>query len=48
MRKAIVHKKRTPSIRRPDFLARLIKVYSGKCLKVSGAELVALNRGNKT
>jgi hypothetical protein len=44
MRKATARKKRTPSIRRPDFLARLIKIYGGKRLKVSGAELMARER----
>jgi len=29
---------------RPDFLARLKKIYRGKPLKVSGAELVSLDR----
>jgi hypothetical protein len=33
--------------RRPDFLARLKKIYRGKVLKVSGAELVSLDRGGK-
>lgn len=31
--------------RRPDFLARLNKLYRGKRLKVSGAKLVAQERG---
>ena len=31
--------------RRPDFLARLQKIYGGKVLKVSGADLLALERG---
>jgi antitoxin (DNA-binding transcriptional repressor) of toxin-antitoxin stability system len=30
--------------RRPDFLARLRKIYGGKPLKVSGAELVSRER----
>ncbi len=30
---------------RPDFLARLKKIYRGKPLKVSGAELVSRERG---
>ena len=30
---------------RPDFLARLKKIYRGKLLKVSGAELVSRERG---
>jgi len=42
-----MHKKCTPPIRRLDFLARLIKTYGGKRLKVSGAELMALERDNK-
>lgn len=31
--------------RRPDFMGRLKKIYRGKPLKVSGAELVSLERG---
>ena len=31
--------------RRPDFLARLNKIYRGKRMKVSGAELLARERG---
>ena len=31
--------------RRPDFLARLQKIYRGKRLKVTGTELVARERG---
>jgi antitoxin (DNA-binding transcriptional repressor) of toxin-antitoxin stability system len=31
--------------RRPDFLARLKKMYKGKRMKVSGADLVAQERG---
>lgn len=31
---------------RPDFLARLRKIYGGKVLKVSGAELLARERGS--
>lgn len=36
-----------PAVRpgRPDFLARLKKLHRGKPLKVSGAELVARERG---
>jgi antitoxin (DNA-binding transcriptional repressor) of toxin-antitoxin stability system len=30
---------------RPDFLARLRKIYRGKPMKVSGAELVSRERG---
>jgi antitoxin (DNA-binding transcriptional repressor) of toxin-antitoxin stability system len=30
---------------RPDFLARLKKLYRGKPLKISGAELLKLERG---
>jgi len=30
--------------RRPDFLARLKKIYRGKPLKVSGAELISRER----
>ena len=33
--------------RRPDFLARLTKIYRGKRMKVSGAELVAQERGRE-
>jgi hypothetical protein len=44
MRKATVRKKRTPSIRRPDFLARLLKIYGRKRLKMRGAELVTHER----
>ena len=33
--------------RRPDFLARLSKIYRGKRMKVSGAELVAQERGRE-
>jgi hypothetical protein len=45
MRKATVRKKRLPPIRKPDFLSRLIKLYKGKRMQVSGAELAALERG---
>ena len=31
--------------RRPDFLARLKKIYGDKVLKVTGAELIAQERG---
>lgn len=31
--------------RRPDFLGRLHKIYRGKRMKVTGAELVARERG---
>lgn len=31
--------------RRPDFLARLKKIYRGKPLKVTGAEIVSRERG---
>ena len=31
-------------VRRPDFLARLKKMYSAKTLKVSGADLLAQER----
>lgn len=36
-----------PSVsrRRPDFLARLRKIYGDKVLEVSGAELLAAERG---
>jgi len=44
MRNADVREKRTPSIRRPDFLARLVKIYGRKRLKMSGAELVTRER----
>jgi antitoxin (DNA-binding transcriptional repressor) of toxin-antitoxin stability system len=33
--------------RRPDFLARLNKIYRGKRMKVSGTELVAQERGRE-
>lgn len=33
--------------RRPDFLARLNALYRGKRMKVSGAELVAQERGRE-
>jgi antitoxin (DNA-binding transcriptional repressor) of toxin-antitoxin stability system len=33
--------------RGPDFLARLAKIYRGKRMKVSGAELVAQERGSE-
>ena len=33
--------------RRPNFLARLSKIYRGKAMKVSGAELVAQQRGRQ-
>ena len=38
-----------PAVRphRPDFLARLSKIYRGKRMKVSGAELVAQERGRE-
>jgi len=35
------------SPRRPDFLARLKKLYRGKPLKVSGAELLATDRNRE-
>jgi hypothetical protein len=44
MKKATVRKKRTPPIRRPDFLERLVKIYGGKPLKMNGAELVPHER----
>jgi hypothetical protein len=44
MRKATARKKRTPPIRRPDFLVRLVKIYGRKRLKMSGAELVTHER----
>ena len=31
--------------RRPDFLARLKKIYRGKPMKITGAELVTRDRG---
>ena len=34
-------------LRRPDFLARLSKIYRVKRMKVSGAELVAQERGRE-
>ncbi len=37
--------KRTAAARRPDFVARLRKIYGSKNLKVSGAELLAKERG---
>jgi len=33
--------------RKPDFLARLSKIYRGKRMKVSGAELLAQERGRE-
>ncbi|HEY2932249.1 MAG TPA: hypothetical protein VGK99_10940 [Acidobacteriota bacterium] len=33
------------SSRRPDFLARLKKIYGGKTAEVTGAELVSRERG---
>jgi hypothetical protein len=44
MKKTTVSKKRTPPVRRPDFLARLIKIYGEKRMKASGVELVACER----
>jgi antitoxin (DNA-binding transcriptional repressor) of toxin-antitoxin stability system len=38
-------KKPVPS-RRPNFLARLRKIYRGKPMKISGAELVSRERGH--
>lgn len=37
--------KATAPSRRPDFMRRLKKIYRGKPLKVSGAELISLERG---
>ena len=37
--------KRSTPRRRPDFLARLRKIYGDKVLKVTGAELLARERG---
>ena len=37
--------KATAPSRRPDFMGRLKKIYRRKSLKVSGAELVSLERG---
>lgn len=37
--------KRKVSRKRPDFLARLREIYGDKVLKVSGAELLAEERG---
>ncbi len=34
-----------PAPARPDFMARLRRIYGGKALKVSGAELLAEERG---
>jgi hypothetical protein len=43
----LVHEKLKTPARRPNFLARLNTLYHGKRMKVSGAELVALERGGK-
>src|SRR5258708_23139783 len=40
----LIPAKRAVPSRRPDFLARLKKIYRGKPLKVSGAELVSRER----
>lgn len=37
--------KRSAPSRRPDFLARLRKIYGNKVLQVSGAEVLAEERG---
>ncbi len=37
--------KRAAAARHPDFVARLRKIYGSKILKVSGAELLAKERG---
>jgi antitoxin (DNA-binding transcriptional repressor) of toxin-antitoxin stability system len=34
-------------VRRPDFLARLKKIFGKKRMKVSGAEIIALDRGER-
>jgi hypothetical protein len=44
MRKTTYCKKPTRLVFRPDFFARLIKIYRGKRLKIRGAELVARER----
>ncbi len=41
----LVPAKPTVPSQRPDFLARLKKIYRGKPLKVTGAELVSRERG---
>ncbi len=41
----LVPAKRSVSSPRPDFLARLRKIYGDKVLRVSGAELLAEERG---
>ena len=40
----LIPRKRAEPARRPDFLARLKKLYGHKHLKVSGAELLAQER----
>jgi antitoxin (DNA-binding transcriptional repressor) of toxin-antitoxin stability system len=40
----LVPAKQPVPVRRPDFLARLKKIYRGKPLKVSGAELLSRER----
>jgi hypothetical protein len=47
MRKATLRKKRKPTMRMPDFLARLAKIYGRTHTKVRGAKLIAFERGNK-
>lgn len=37
--------KKRPSFKRPDFLARLRNIYGDKVLQVSGAEMLAKDRG---
>jgi hypothetical protein len=44
VRKTTVRKKHTPPICKPDFLARLVKIYGGKCSNVSGVKLVTGER----
>lgn len=41
---SLVPAKPSTPARRPDFLARLKKIYRGKKLKITGAELVARDR----
>jgi hypothetical protein len=44
MRKATFCKKPKRLVCSPDFFSRLIKIYRGKRLKITGAELVVRDR----
>lgn len=44
VRKATVPEGNLPPVRRPDFLARLLKIYGEKRMRVSGATLVKRDR----